>query len=100
MQGTGPPSAQGAGPAAQGAGPPTPRARTPAQGAGPPAQGAGPPATSIPQLDGGPDPEPEAEILLYLKNHRAFMNDVEERQLHLKTLKYNSYNYLDYYKNY
>ena len=64
------------------------------------AQGAGTPATSIPKLDGGADPDPEAERLLYLKNHKAFMNDFGERQLHLETLKYNSYNYLDFYKYY
>ena len=39
----------------------------------------------IPQLDGGADPEPEVERLLYPKNYEAFMNDVEERFLHLKT---------------
>ena len=41
---------------------------------------------SIPQLDGGADPETEEELLLYL-NHEAFINGVEGRQLYLKIHK-------------
>ena len=48
-----------------------------------------PSSTSIPQLDGGAEPEPEAEPDLraerYAKNYKAFMNDVPERISYIKT---------------
>ena len=55
--------------------------------------------TSIPQLDGGAEPEPEAEpdfgAERYLKNYKAFMNDVPERLSYLKTHR-NQYDDLDF----
>ena len=70
---------QGVGPLAQGAGPPAQEAGTLAQGAGLPAQGAGPPAQGggPPVQGAGPSSAQGAERLLYLKNLKAFMNDVE-----------------------